>query len=208
MKKGPEIIHDEDELGFDAIDKEVKEFIERVYGSYTAFQNAVWSDVRTARELLKSDDNQFARRTFLRSFFSAVDGILFALRTIVFEFSKNETDSPVPNTFTDGERMLLQERSYELEDNGTVKVRNQNFQPFLKVLRFTFNVYSKLRRNEYLPDYSGAGWLSFRKATEIRHRITHPKSPEDLEISSEELLEIESAVKWFTESLNFMFSRI
>ncbi|MDA2935516.1 hypothetical protein MYX82_14445 [Acidobacteria bacterium AH-259-D05] len=134
------------DLDFEKIKRESKELADRLYGDYSAFRSALVSDVKEAVDLLRANDTQFARRTYLRSFFAFVDGMLFAERTIVHEYTKNEADPFVPNRLTDAERMLLQEVEYELEDNGTVKIRGRNFQSFLKYLRFTFHLLAKFHR--------------------------------------------------------------
>ena len=156
-------------IDFEEIEREAKEFADLIYGNYSNFYNALANDVKEAADLLRANDTQFIRRTYLRSCFAFIDGVLFARRTIVNEYTKDETNSPVPNKLTDAERMLLQEVEYELADNGSVKVRGQNFQPFLKYLRFIFAVSAKSKREPNVVDYGGTGWQAFRAAYEIRN---------------------------------------
>jgi hypothetical protein len=190
------------DIDFEEIRREAKEFADRVYGNYSKFCKALADDVNAAADLLRANDTQFTRRTYLRSCFALVDGMLFAHRTVVQAYTKDAAESPLPPKWTEAERMLLQEVEYELADNGTVKVRGQKFQPFLKYTRFIFNVPAKHHRKSNPVDYGGSGWQSFRAAYEIRNRITHPKSPDDLLISDGELVHIRAAVAWFVEAAN------
>jgi hypothetical protein len=190
------------DIDIEKIQREAKEFADRIFGNFMLFMNALVADAKDAADLLRETDSGFTRRTYLRSFFSFVEGVLFARRIIVYEYTKDEADSPVSNVLSDAERMLLQEIEYTMDDNGSVKVRAQNFQPFLKFLRFTFAVASKHGRKPNSVDYAGVGWAWFRVAHEVRNRITHPKSPEDLAINDSELDHVKATVKWFVESLD------
>ena len=201
MSDESEIIPDISSEELEEITREAKEFADRVYGNYTEFMISVAADVKEALALLRSGDSQFARRTYLRSFFSFVEGVLFAKRNIVREYTKDEASSHGPRILTDGERMLLEEIEYELADNGETRIRERNFQPFLKYLRFTFHVSAKLHRKANEVDYSGSGWQSFRAAYEVRNRITHPKSRADLLISGDELAQHKAAAAWFLKQM-------
>lgn len=49
---------------------EFKDFLNRLYGDYGEFGQALAADVRIAAENCATQDNQFHRRTFLRTFFA------------------------------------------------------------------------------------------------------------------------------------------
>ena len=177
-----------------------KDFSDKIYGNYRDFNRALIDDVKEAKALLKSNNNQFSRRTYLRSFFAFVEGKLFSERLIIHEFINYDSKLPVGVELTDAERMLLQEVEYELNDNGTVKERNGKYQPFIKYLRFTINVWAKYHKKTNAADYKGSGWESFRTIHEVRNRITHPKSNADLLISDIEFAHLNAAVTWFVEN--------
>lgn len=194
----------ESDLGWDlnAMKREAQEFADRVYGDYSQFVLALHADVKESSKQLRADDTEFRRRSFLRAFFAFVDGALFAKRTIVSAYTQDGPTIAAFRYLTDGERALLAEVEFELEDNGSVRIRNRNFQPFLKLLRFTFHVYFKSRRVPNPVEYGGQGWQSFRKAYELRNRITHPKSVTDLQMSDEELAILRQAEVWFAAQIN------
>ncbi|MFH1975285.1 MAG: hypothetical protein ABIJ52_06950 [Pseudomonadota bacterium] len=51
------------------------------------------------------------------------------------------------------------------------------------------------------PDFSGKGWLSFTKAMDTRHSITHPKCSSDLNITKEKYDQGVEAFFWFRDHL-------
>ena len=46
------------------------------------------------------------------------------------------------------------------------------------------------------------GWDAMTKAIRIRDRITHPKAPDDLEISDFDLEVIDQSAKWFSDTMS------
>jgi hypothetical protein len=44
-------------------------------------------------------------------------------------------------------------------------------------------------------------WIDFLEAIKIRHRLMHPKKPDDLSINQEELLAVNRAFIWFYNGL-------
>lgn len=180
-----------------------KEHYKKLCGDYSLFIQALASDTRTASAQLMDVDNQFQRRTHLRTLFAGIEGALFARRTLISELLKYDaTEGYDAHRLSHADRMLLDEIEYDLEDNGAVRTRNRNFQPFLKYSRFTLDVYFKYFRRPNPVDYAGTGWQAFRNAHEVRNRITHPKRISDLTISDEELHDIRSAAAWFTSEFS------
>ena len=193
------------DLDFDEIDRKVKAFTDRVFGDYNAFYRALSDDWKESRDLLAANDTPFARRTYLRSlsFFALVDGALSAERRIVREYLAEQENPPGwLGALTFAECVLLEEETFEIDDDGTVKARRRNFPPFKNHLRFTLQITGKyFYRKPGEVDYGGIGWQSFQIAHEIRNRITHPKNPDELLISDEELTNVKEAERWFEEAL-------
>ena len=189
---------------FENIDREVKEHVTRVYGNYSSFMAAVAADVNEASAILKSSDSQFARRTYLRAFFAFVEGVLFAKRVVLREFLKGDEQLGAPRRLSDAEIMLLEDVQYDLDDDGTPKVRDRNFQPFLRYVRFTFHISAKFFRRANKVNYGDTGWESFRKAYEVRNRIMHPKAIADLDISDSELQNVRVGASWFVAAIGLV----
>ena len=52
----------------------------------------------------------------------------------------------------------------------------------------------------FTVDKDDAGWCSMAQAYRVRDRITHPKSPSDLNVTDEDMKVFVRAVKWFAET--------
>ena len=189
---------------FADIDEHVRrhrEFLDELFGNYKLFSAALVSDVKEAHAALKITDTQFQRRVYFRSFFAAVEGMLFARRYIVSSIIQRDPNCLSCRKLSIGDRAILDEVSFELCDDGAVRERTRNFQPFLKMVRFTSRIYFTFFNTSHRTEYGGDGWRAFRNAAAVRDRITHPKSPEALDISDSELDDLYAASRWVNSQL-------
>jgi hypothetical protein len=149
------------------------------------FLIAIFDDVRRAERELKKDDSPFTRRAYVRTMFSSVEGFAFTMKKIALG---------KPNLFAPGELALLREEEYHLTTSGEVRVRRR-FLRTAENLRFAFAAFMKFHgAPSVLP--TDEGWSAFVAAIEVRHRITHPKRLEDLEIGDREIETIRRAAHW------------
>ena len=51
------------------------------------------------------------------------------------------------------------------------------------------------------------GWDSFQRAIEMRNRITHPRTPEDLNLSKEDFNHIELGATWFSDNIENLINQ-
>jgi|MudIll2142460700_1097286.scaffolds.fasta_scaffold62249_2 hypothetical protein len=189
------------DIDFEQIDREVKEFAEQTYGEYTSFHHALVEDLRDAAQVVKLTGTQFAKRTYLRTFFSFVEGVLFARQTVILRYVEF-TPQSVPQRFDVAEQILLREVEYELDDNGSVKIKEGRYPAFLRRVRFIFSMWAKHYGKACTVDYSGTGWEAFREVQAIRNRITHPRRESHLMISDIEMFKIKGALEWFLKALD------
>lgn len=100
-----------------------------------------------------------------------------------------------------GELGILNEEAYELKVNGKIGTQTKFYQ-LQPRMRFIISAFARLYGNEhYVVDVSTQGWEQFDKALRIRHRITHPKDVESFKITDEEIAVVESAKKWFADTI-------
>jgi hypothetical protein len=126
---------------------------------------------------------QQLRRAYFRTAFTYIEAIVFQLKRL----SVSEVDSSV--RFTAAEVALLNEETYSLRNNGSPRTQSAHL-PLLDNMRFTANMFSKAHRSTFDRTYDDQGWRDLREAQTIRNRITHPKSPTELEVSGSEMMEI------------------
>jgi hypothetical protein len=148
-------------------------------------------DVKSAIMQRLGNNEQFARRSYVRTLFALVDAWVFSAKNAVL---KAHAGGTVP--LNSDELPLLREKAYELDEAGKVLTRDK-YPPFLANVKFAFAVYARSFSRPYHLDPSGSGWSDFRAAYKIRNRLTHPKTNAALSISDDELATVERASDWF-----------
>ncbi|EHH2479586.1 hypothetical protein C9I98_17935 [Photobacterium sanctipauli] len=129
-------------------------------------------------------------RSYVRTVFSALEGVLFALRQEIIQADNFGTE------FMPKERAFILEKKYNQRTNTVTK---HTFRPSIRESICTNTGY--YARSKGLKDFrfpETSGWDDMKKAITIRNRITHPKSIEQITITNEELEVILRAKKWFT----------
>jgi hypothetical protein len=154
----------------------------------------LYSDLEYCRQMLKENNSQFWRRTYVRNFFATIEGMINSWKTIALlrHFEGSVVFSPA-------EIMFLEEKEYRLEETGKIRVSPGKLST-LSNLRFGFASYAKAFGVEYKLDCSVVGWEKFKDAQRIRDRVTHPKTSTELNISDQEIQTIKSAVAWLGDS--------
>lgn len=146
---------------------------------------------------LSSEDEQFWGRTFVRTMFAMIEALIYTMKqtALAAHFHGDSIFSPIELSF-------LNEESYELEKTGKVNIREGYATlPFLHNFRFAFKAFARACDSDFeLNVGDSVKWGAFREAIEIRNRITHPKSQEDITISSEEINTTIQAFTWFLEN--------
>lgn len=154
-------------------------------------------DVENANKLMLENDTQFSRRMYLRSFFALIEGNAFRQRELALSVHKHKK-----NCFNEEEVIALEEKEIRIIDNGNVEVKKKIVQ-FFPLFKLSNKSYCKAF-NKKLPDYANNGWNQLQKAVEIRNRITHPKSKEELVISDDDLEIINEAKCWYSDNVQFL----
>ena len=152
-----------------------------------------------SQKIKSSSFNQIERRVMIRSAFAVIEAEIFAIK-------KQAVERPGPGTLSPGEIALAREVDYELADNGTVIERAARLQ-FSKNLRFAFNCFEKQCGAEHHLNVAGIGWQSLQRAIKVRHRVTHPKWPKDLEVTDNELHDTFNAMIWFHDQVLSLLQR-
>lgn len=174
------------------MDSEVAELIAKLT-ELSTFQSALCRDTDAAWNDLEGDgDRQYKRRTFVRTLFGEVEGVIYAIKQTCLH-------SPVAR-YSNAELAMLKEESYKVNDNGQAAVNKAK-------IRLAANLHFALEmlvRGTSLPAHiekQGEGWQAFREALRVRDRLMHPKTITDLEVSDQELLQAERGRVWFLETL-------
>ncbi len=148
-------------------------------------------DCEQAGKNLEEHDTPFNRRTYVRTVFASIEAVIYVLK-------QSALQSKQVGAFSHGEMTLLEEKSYTL-DKGRVQAQNK-FLPLDASFHFAIEMFSKTLRSPFKLK-KGKEWEAFKTAIPVRHRITHPKQPELLDISDEEIEAVGTAYRLVVRSI-------
>jgi hypothetical protein len=160
------------------------------------FLYVVTDDVKIAVENVENDPSQFHRRTLIRTIFTAVEGLTHLIKQQALGWIQSEPDLYIPP-----EIAMLREETYGLDSKGDVHIQSK----FLRTdenFRFAMKMYMRGCSASGELEVGDSGWSFFKQSLSVRHRITHPKQAEDLDISDSELEIAKNAFRWFMSTMN------
>jgi hypothetical protein len=162
--------------------------------TYREFLNTLYEELIEAKNLVMADGRQFSRRSFVRIFYSVVEGCVSMLKTQTLDVAEVEKWP-----LTDAERAMLKEETYSLSEKGKPFVQTK-FIPTDANLRFTLELFLRPAFPNFKVDTGGRGWAAFKAGLDVRHRITHPKMGKSFIITDDEIRLLFEAVDWFHET--------
>jgi hypothetical protein len=176
-----------------------QENLEKLQNTYSEVEDTIYRlllDLKVCSgELAKDDENQFWRRTFIRTLFATIEGINYQFKRLalcVADCSALKLDTATET--------LLKEESYELKNNGQVKTSKAKLRTADNLL-FSWNIVGVVCEVTNKVDQSGDDWQNFIESIKIRDRITHPKHLEDLNISDSNSETIFRTYFWFESNI-------
>ncbi len=87
-----------------------------------------------------------------------------------------------------------------LTDAGVVRNQFRHVRLASNV-RFLFTLMQKARNQPVVFDANVAWWSKLKASIKVRDRLTHPKKAEDLELSTQEIDDVEAAFAGLTKHL-------
>lgn len=167
--------------------------IEEQFGVDNLLIAKLTEDVNTVLAGLSEDpDNDYLKRTLVRTLFAMIEGVIWTVkRSVLVLHEAGECE------LSKAEYAMLAEESYDLADTGTPRV-SQKFLKLKTNLRFAFRIAAlKLANKEFEIDAGASPWQDFLTAIEVRNRLMHPKSPEDLRLTDAEMHSATETARWF-----------
>jgi hypothetical protein len=165
-----------------AIQSEFLQLIDEMIGEL----DAIWHQI-------EQNDSQVWRRAYCKSLFSFVEGASYLLKREIILLREGE------GWDLDGRDkwVLTESRPARLEDGE--ENRRPFFLPTLDNLTYALEEFAYWNWADYKIDKKSEGWSNLCKASRIRNRIAHPKSPVDLYISDAELSALHNATENFKD---------
>ena len=156
----------------------------------SSFPRTLIEDVIEAQKRLQRVDSAFNRRTFIRTVFAAVEGIISLIKADLLKAAQRS-----PGAFGIAEIALLREEAYFVDTRGRPKVR-PNFISLAENVRFIVEIANRHPEIGYSIDFSHKGWSNLQNSLKVRHRLAHPKTRADLEVSIDEARKALSGFFW------------
>jgi hypothetical protein len=151
-----------------------------------SFTRIVITDVMTAHKRVEKQDTLTHRRELVRSVFAAIEGLHWQLKQDVLQHPTAEL-SP-------HERAAMAEETYNVDERGNVNAMPR-FLPLTTAIRLVVQMVQRYRPT-YTVDYGRRGWADLKTAIEIRNRLAHPKTLEDLSVSDKDIDATMSGFYW------------
>jgi hypothetical protein len=136
----------------------------------------------------------FARRTFFRTSFAFIEGYLHWLKGSVSKFVLMHWSKRQVLQVT--KLVLLEDQNYRVDKVGKIFSEPVRI-PFLNRCSFILRTAAESWDIDPGIFFSDNGWEMMQDAVNIRHRLTHPKTPADLEVNESEILTMRKAHTWF-----------
>lgn len=150
-------------------------------------------DIILSSRRLKADNNQAARRDFVRTVFVAIEGWLWEYRQQVHRTIGDTRD------FSPTEAAAFAETTYTISDTGKLREQMRQF-PLGPIFRFATRVVEE-EYGKQIVDFSSKNWHNFNRAVAIRNRITHPKKISDLTLSDDDIAIVRASYEWLFETI-------
>ena len=139
----------------------------------------------------EESEDECWRRLVVRTAMSQIETMCFWLKKYVLFLSPILHKKIIPKDET-----WLKEEKVEIKRG---KIESKKFFPETKEnLKFAFKIYGWMFGFEFDIEKC-EGWETYKKAVEIRHRITHPKSISDLKVSLKDYDIVGSTYQWFSD---------
>lgn len=155
------------------------------------FIGTLVEDIIGAKRLVAANHTQSNCRHLIRSLFAAIEGMVWKYREHIVDIARS------CDSLTLEEEIAFSEISYSVTPQGKI-VETARFVPLLAMFRLTTKLAQRTN-TDFEPSFEGAGWETLRQAVEIRNRITHPKSLNDLQIGDLDLKKCEEGFDWLFE---------
>lgn len=136
---------------------------------------------------------QFCSRSFIRNFFSYVEGISFFMRILVLEaFQKGiiHLDN----------KIIAKMNEREFDELTDIIGKKNKFNSFKENLDLSFKQFAKAFGSDFQLDKRCVGWEVFNELLKVRNHITHPKNPQGYVLQEKTIKNMHNGALWFTES--------
>jgi hypothetical protein len=165
----------------------------KVKGNCDKLFEIMFSDLKyTTGEMKIHPDDQFWRRTMIRTLAATLDGIVFCLKQTAL------ATGPM-NGFKFSEKELFFLSEEKVESAGGKK---QKLPGFRENLKDTFKLFAKTNKTSCPTDFNQDGFSALCEIYDLRHDLVHPKSFMKFCVSDYQKQRAGEAVYWLNKEIN------
>jgi len=147
------------------------------------------------RGTLTEKDATHARR-LIRALFALVEGVTHALKVVSLELYPVQ-GHPLP----EGVREIVSEKGYGLGDEGKI-VRPRLKLTWDRKVKFAFQFFADTYAATNPLETKSDWWRALKRCEGVRHRLTHPRSAEDLKLSADAIVDAVEAERGFRQAVD------
>ena len=152
----------------------------------------LFSDLsHSSGEMKRNPGDQFWRRSTIRAFASALDGIIYCLKQTAIT-----TATMAGFKFTDDELFFLSEEAPESKSGKKPRLPS-----FRENIKQTFKLFSKTCKISCPTDFGQDGFEALCETYELRHRLMHPKSYMTFCVTDAEKVRAGLAIGWLDSEI-------
>jgi hypothetical protein len=171
--------------------KELGKDVERCHAQLVACIDAG----KVASDGTVEADYEFHARQLIRATFAYIEATTFSVKA-----SSAGRCMELGLPITPEERYFATDTEYELNDKGEV-IEGTAKIPLSGNIRFAIALNRRAHKIATTFDASVEWWSCMREAIRIRDRLTHPKWPQDLDISGDDIVKVLKARQGFEEEI-------
>jgi hypothetical protein len=158
----------------------------------------LFNDLLDCEDMFAKSDSQFVRRSFVRSSFAFIEGQLNWLRVQLIQWL---TARPPQGIVSFAATLTLLQEEVPRPDRRGKLSNDSNRLPFLNHCAFVLRTAAEHAGADADSFFSDNGWNELQKSLDVRHRITHPKRPEELDVTDAEIDSMRESHRWFLKCI-------
>lgn len=167
------------------------EDVERCHGELVECLNRGETDADGAI----SADYEYYARQLIRAIIAYIEGVTYSIKLWAILRCKQSGIE-----FSDHELYMAFEIDSELNDKGEVVERPARIR-LANNVRYALRLHARARGVDDQLDPNADWWAALRNTIKVRDRLTHPRFPEDVEISGDEIVAALKAKAGFENAL-------
>lgn len=138
---------------------------------------------------------EYHARQLIRAIFAFIEAVTYSVKLHAADRSmENGTE------LTDAERLFLLEVEYALKDNGEIYERTAHIR-LVDNIRFAFALQEKSLGIKDKFNANVEWWACIKSSIKVRDRLMHPKWPNDIDVSPDEVITALKAFNGFKEQV-------